>query len=57
VAPGTVLSVYRTTYPSVPTPRNVLGEATVVSVRDRTATAKITYSRKEIMLGDQVQLR
>ena len=57
VAPGSVFSVYRTMYPSVPTPRNVVGEATVVSVRDRTATAKITYSRKEIMLGDQVQLR
>jgi LysM repeat protein len=57
VAPGSVFSVYRTMYPSVPTPRNVVGEATVVAVRDRTATAKITYSRKEIMLGDQVQLR
>ena len=44
-------------YPSVPTPRNVVGEATIVAVRDRTSTAKITYSRKEIMRGDQVQLR
>jgi hypothetical protein len=44
-------------YPSVPTPRNVVGEATVVAVRERTSTAKITYSRKEIMRGDQVQLR
>jgi len=26
-------------------------------VRERTSTAKITYSRKEIMRGDQVQLR
>jgi len=41
----------------VPTPRNVVGEATVVSVREKTATAKITYARKEIMVGDQVQLR
>ena len=57
VAPGNVFSVYRIMYPSVPTARNVVGEATVVSVRERTATAKITYSRKEIMLGDQVQLR
>jgi hypothetical protein len=57
VAPGNVFSVYRIMYPSVPTPRNVVGEATIVSVRERTATAKITYSRKEIMLGDQVQLR
>jgi LysM repeat protein len=57
VSPGTVFSVYRITYPSVPTPRNVIGEATVVSVREKTSTAKITYSRREIMLGDQVQLR
>ncbi len=57
VAPGSVFSVYRTMYPSVPTPRNVVGEATIVAVRDRTATAKITYARKEIMRGDQVQLR
>jgi len=57
VAPGSVFSVYRTMYPSVPTPRNVVGEATIVSVRERTSTAKITYSRKEIMLGDAVQLR
>jgi LysM domain-containing protein len=57
VSPGTVFSVYRITYPGVPTPRNVIGEATVVSVREKTATAKITYSRREIMLGDQVQVR
>lgn len=57
VSPGTVFSVYRVMYPSEPTPRNVVGEATVVAVRERTSTAKITYARKEIMLGDQVQLR
>jgi hypothetical protein len=57
VAPGAVFSVYRVMYPSVPTPRNVVGEATVVAVRERTSTAKITYARREIMLGDQVQLR
>ena len=44
-------------YPSAPTPRNVVGEATVVSVRGRTATAKITYSRNEIVVGDEVELR
>jgi len=57
VAPGSVFSVYRITYPSVPTPRDAVGEATVVSVRDRTATAKVTYARKEVMVGDQVELR
>jgi hypothetical protein len=57
VAPGNVFSVYRVVYPSVPSPRDAVGEATVVSVRDRTATAKVTYSRKEVMVGDQVELR
>jgi hypothetical protein len=57
VSPGTVFSVYRITYPSVPTPRNVIGEATVVAVREKTSTAKVTYARQEIMLGDQVELR
>ncbi|HYN04418.1 MAG TPA: LysM domain-containing protein [Vicinamibacteria bacterium] len=57
VAPGSVFSVFRIVYPSVPTPRSALGEATVVSVRDRTATAKVTYSKFEIMVGDEVELR
>jgi len=57
VTPGNVFSVYRIMYPSVPTPRNVVGEATVVAAQDTTATAKITYSREEIMVGDQVELR
>ncbi|HXK10361.1 MAG TPA: LysM peptidoglycan-binding domain-containing protein [Vicinamibacteria bacterium] len=57
VAPGNVFSVYRIIYPSVPTPRDAVGEATVISVRDRTATAKVTYSHKEVMVGDQVELR
>ena len=57
VSPGNVFAVYRIIYPSEPTPRDAVGEATVVSVRDRTATAKVTYSRKEVMVGDQVELR
>jgi LysM repeat protein len=57
VAPGSVFSLYRVMYPSVPTPRNVVGEATVVSVREKTATAKITYSTTEIVVGDQAELR
>ena len=57
VAPGNVFVVYRTVYPSVPTPRNVLGELAVVAVRDRTATAKVTYSRDAVMIGDQIELR
>ena len=57
VAPGNVFSVFRIVYPAVPTPRAALGEATVVAVRDRTATAKVTYASREIMVGDQVELR
>jgi hypothetical protein len=57
VTPGNVFAVYRVLYPSVPTPRDAVGEATVVSVREKTATAKVTYSRREVMIGDQVELR
>jgi LysM domain len=57
ISPGNVFSVYRIVYPSVPTPRNVLGEVTVIAVRERTATAKVTYSADAIMVGDQVELR
>ena len=57
VAPGSVFVLYRVIYPTVPTARNVIGEATVVSVRERTATAKITYARNEVMVGDQAELR
>ena len=57
VSPGSVFAIYRVVYPSVPTPRNVIGELTVVAVRNRTATAKITYAREEIMVGDRVELR
>jgi hypothetical protein len=57
IAPGNILSVYRIMYPSVPTSRNVLGELAVLAVREQTATAKVTYSRDAIMVGDEVELR
>jgi hypothetical protein len=57
VAAGNILSVYRVMYPTVPTPRNVLGELVVVAVRERTATARVSYSRDAIMNGDRVELR
>src|SRR5262245_34590488 len=57
VAPGNVFAVYRIDYPSLPTPRNVVGEVTVVAVRAKTATAKVTYSSDAIMVGDLVELR
>jgi LysM domain len=57
IAPGSTLVVYKVMYPSVPTPRNVLGEIVVIATRDRTATAKILSSNDAIMNGDQVELR
>jgi hypothetical protein len=57
VAPGNIFSVYRVMYPGVSSPRNVLGELVVVAVRERTATARVTYSRDAIMAGDRVELR
>jgi hypothetical protein len=57
VAPGNVFLVFRIDYPSVPTPRNVVGEVTIVSVREKTATAKVTYSADAILVGDMVELR
>ena len=57
IAPGNILTVYKVMYPSVPTPRNVLGELVVVAVQDKTATARVLYSRDAIMNGDRVELR
>lgn len=57
LAPGNLLTVYRVMYPAAQTPRNVVGELAVVSVRDTTATAKIVSARDTIMNGDQVELR
>jgi hypothetical protein len=57
VAPGNVLTVYKVMYPSVPTPRNVLGEVVVVAVQDKTATARVLFSRDAIMNGDRVEVR
>jgi hypothetical protein len=57
LAAGNLLSVYRVMYPGVGTPRNVLGELVVVAVRERTSTARVSYSRDAIMAGDRVELR
>lgn len=57
IAPGNRLTVFKIMYPSVPTSRNVVGELAVVAVRDRTATAVVTYSGDAIMSGDRVELR
>ncbi len=57
IAPGNLFSVYKIMYPSVPTPRNVIGELVVVTVRERTSTARVLYSRDAIMNGDKAELR
>jgi hypothetical protein len=57
IAPGNLLTVYKVMYPSVPTPRNVIGELAVVTVRERTATARVIYSRDAIMAGDRAELQ
>jgi LysM domain len=56
IAPGNIFTVFKTMYPSVPTPRNVLGEIVIVSVQEKTATARVIYSGAEIMNGDRVEL-
>src|SRR5688572_30737343 len=45
VAPGNLFSVYKIMYPSVPTPRNVIGELVVAAVRETTATSPGLHSR------------
>jgi hypothetical protein len=57
LAPGNRLTVYRITYPTVPTSRNVIGELAVITVREKTAMAKVVASRDGILLGDRVELR
>lgn len=57
IAPGNKLLAYRTSYPTVPSPRRILGELAVVAVRESTSTAKITYSTAAISNGDRVELR
>jgi len=55
LAPGNLLVAYRNVYPNAP--RNVVGELAVVRVLERTAVAKILYSRDTIEAGDRVELR
>jgi hypothetical protein len=57
LAPGNRLTVFRIDFPGVPTPRTVVGELAVLTVRERTALAKIIYSRDGILVGDSVELR
>lgn len=57
VAPGNILTAYHMAYPNLPTARNVVGELAVLSVTDKLALTKITYSSDTIQAGDHVELR
>ena len=57
LAPGNILTVFKTMYPTIPTPRNVLGEIVIVAVQERTSTARVIYSSDAMMNGDRVELR
>jgi hypothetical protein len=56
ITPGSIFTIFRVTDPGVPTPRRIAGEIVVVAVRERSATAKITYSGMEILIGDRIEL-
>jgi len=55
ITPGTRLVAFRNE-DNAPT-RNVVGELAVLSVQDRTATARIIYSRDALYAGDEVEVR
>jgi hypothetical protein len=57
ITPGSLFVLYKVMYPSVPTPRIVLGEAVVVAVRDRTSTVRVLNSNDAIMPGDKAELQ
>ena len=57
VAPGSVLVAFREPIPGRDLPRNVIAELAVLTVQERTATAKIMYSRIEVDAGDSVEIK
>ena len=57
ITPGSLFVLYKVLYPSVPSPRVVLGEAVAVAVRDRTTTVRILNSNDAIMNGDKAELQ
>jgi len=56
IQPGQFLTVFRS-HRSVPGVRTVLGEVAVLSLRDTTAVAKVTYSRDVMYAGDSVEVK
>jgi hypothetical protein len=56
VEPGDFLTVYRPS-PLANQPRVVLGEVGILTTESRTATAIIVSARREMLVGDRVELR
>jgi hypothetical protein len=57
ITPGSLFVLFKVMYPSVPTPRIVLGEAVAVAVRERTTTVRILNSNDAVMAGDKAELQ
>jgi hypothetical protein len=57
ITPGNIFVFYKVMYPSVPTPRIVLGEGVVVAVRDRTSTVRIFNANDAVMIGEKAELQ
>lgn len=56
IEPGDFLTVFRPS-PRADQPRVVLGEIGVLTTQARTATAVVVAARRELFVGDQVELR
>jgi len=54
--PGQFLTVFRP-HATVPDIRTVLGEVAVLSLREKTSVAKVTYSRDVMYAGDLVEVK
>jgi hypothetical protein len=56
IAPGDFLTVFRPS-PRPDQPRVVLGQIGVLTTEARTATAIVVTAQREMLVGDQVELR
>jgi hypothetical protein len=56
VAPGDFLTVFRPS-PRADQPRVVLGEIGILTTEQRTATAVVVAARREMLVGDSVEMR
>lgn len=56
ISPGDFLTVFRPS-PRADQPRVVLGQLGVLTIEDQTATAIVLTARREMLVGDQVELR